>query len=191
MRRGAEARKDDAVLGVIEDVFKPRPNGAFAFCVSGPVDIGRVRHKQQNTTPAVFGEGMQVEQLIVCRSRINLEVSGMDDDTKRGGDREGDSLNNRMRYVNELDGERSEFHLLPRLDTIESGGREQIVLFETTLNERECERRSVDSNVRNDGQQKRNCTYMVLVAMCEDQTSYMLAVFFEVGKVRRYDIDAQ
>ena len=74
----------------IEDVFKAGPNSAFAFGVAGPVDVGRIRHQQQNAALAVLGERVQIEQLVVGRSRIDFEIAGMDDHAERSRDRQRD-----------------------------------------------------------------------------------------------------
>ena len=83
-----EAGDHQPPLGAIKDFVQARAHGAFAFGVARPVDVGGVGHQQQHAALAVFGEGVQIERLVVGGRGIHLEIAGVNDDAERRGDRQ-------------------------------------------------------------------------------------------------------
>ena len=82
MNGTAEAGNDEAPFRSAEQFFQARPDRALAFRVAGPVDVRGIGQQQQHAAFAVFGEGMQVEELVIGRRGIDFEVAGMNDDAR-------------------------------------------------------------------------------------------------------------
>ena len=115
--RRAETRNDQPPLGAIEDVFHAGPHGALGFGVAWPVRIGRIRKQQQHAALAVVGQRVQIEQLVIRGGGIDLEIAGVNDHSKRRGNGQRHRADNRVRYMNELDFERTDLQYLLRLDS--------------------------------------------------------------------------
>ena len=111
VNRRAEAGDHQAPLGAVEDLFHARTHGAFGFGVARPVGIGGIRQQQQHAALAVFGQGVQIEQLVIGGRGIHFEIAGVDDDAERRGDRQRHRAHNRMRDVDELDLERPDLQI--------------------------------------------------------------------------------
>ncbi len=120
VNRRAEAGDDDAPLGAVEDVLEPRPHGALGFRVPGAIGIGRVRQQQQHAALAVIGQRVQVEQLVIGGSRIDFEIAGVDHHPDRRRDGQRQRAHDRVRDVNKLDLERTDFENLARRNLYEN-----------------------------------------------------------------------
>ncbi len=114
----AEAGNHQALLGAIEDVFETRADRAFAFRIAGAIDVGGIRHQQQYAALAVFGQRVQIEQLVVGGRRVHLEIAGVDDDAERRGDGQRHGADDGMRDVDELDAEGADFDFCARLHAV-------------------------------------------------------------------------
>ena len=79
MNRGAETGDQEPLLGPVEDVLEPGPDGSLGFGVTWAVGVSGVGQKQKDTTLAVVGEGMEVKEFVVGGGGIDLEIAGVDD----------------------------------------------------------------------------------------------------------------
>ena len=103
-----EAGEEELLLGLREDFVEARNDGAFAGRVAGALDVGRVLQQGQDAALAVFGEGVQIEGVVVERREIDFEVAGVDDDADRSFDGQGDAVDQRVGNADGLDGERAD-----------------------------------------------------------------------------------
>ncbi len=78
--RRAEAGDHQAARRAHEQIFQARADGAFAFGVAGAVDVGRIRHQQQHAALAVFGQSVEIEELVVGGRGVDFVIAGVDDD---------------------------------------------------------------------------------------------------------------
>ena len=67
--------------------------------------IRAVGEESEHALIAVSGESMQIEFLSIDRRRIDFEIAGVDDRAGRRLDRERKRIDDRMRHMEELDGE--------------------------------------------------------------------------------------
>ncbi len=68
--------------------------------------------QRENTALAVFGEGVQIEELVVGGRGIDFEIAGMDDHAERGVDRQSNAIDQTMRDLDGMNGEWSDFEAL-------------------------------------------------------------------------------
>ena len=173
-----------------EQILEPRPHRALAFGIPGPVDVRRIRQQQQYAALAVFGQRVQIEQLVVGRRGIHFEIAGVNDHAQRRRDRQRHALTiecvTRMNSI-EKDPRVS---AIPRLYGDELGFVEQFVLFQPPLDQRQREFGSVNRHIQL-RQQKRHAADVVLMAVRENQAADHARVLLQVAEVRRDDIDAQ
>ena len=97
--------KKSFFLVLREDLVQARDDGPLAGRIAGALHVGRVLQQRQHAALAVFGEGMQVESLVVERREVDFEVAGMDDDADRGLDGQRDAIHQRVGHADGLDGE--------------------------------------------------------------------------------------
>src|SRR5581483_6288080 len=116
-----------------------------------------------------------IEQLIVGRSRVHLEIAGVDDDAERRGDGQRHRAHNRVRNVNKLDLERADLHDLLRLNADELRLLLQVVFLQAALHQAQSEGRAVDRDI--DLLQKiRNGSDVVFVAMRQNDGQNLFLV---------------
>ena len=106
--------KKSFFLCLREDLVEARDDGALAGRVAGALDVGRVLQQRQHAALAVFGEGVQVEGLVVERREIDLEVAGVDDDADGRFNGERDAVHQRVGDADGLDGEGADGELFSR-----------------------------------------------------------------------------
>src|SRR5215471_1796023 len=185
-----EARDDDAALGAVEDFFHARADGALAFGVAGTIGVGGIGEKQEHAALAVVGERVEVEELVVGGSGIDLEIARVDDDAERRGDGDRDRAHDRVRDMDELDFERPDFDGELGLDLDEIGLAFKIVFLEAALDERERECRAVDGHV-DFSKKVRHGADVVFMAVREDERANLTDVLLEKSQVGHHQVDAE
>ena len=188
--RRREAAEEELLLGLRENFVQAGNDGAFAGRVAGALDIGGVLQKGEHAAFAVFGEGMQVEGLVVERREIDFEVAGVDDDADRRVDGERDAVDQRVGDADGLDGEGAEGELFFRRDLDQRDFVEELMLFELAFDVGQRELGGVDGDLELTEDPGESAD-VVLVAMGEDDGADVFPVLGEVGDVRHDDIDAE
>ena len=100
------------------------------------------------------------------------------------------AAHDRVRDVDELDRERTQSQAIARLDHVQLGLVEQFVLFQTALDQRQRELRSVDRNIEL-REQKRNAADVILVPVRQDQRAHHVRNSAPDSEIGSDDIDAQ
>ncbi len=122
MNRRREARNKKFALGPREDLIEFAPNGALAGRISAAVGIRGVLQQRQNAAVfAIFGESVEIKQPVISGRGINLEVAGMDHDSQRCVDGQGDAIHQAVRNLNGIDGERTQDKARSRADFAKIG----------------------------------------------------------------------
>ena len=165
-------------------------DGAFAGGVAGALDIRGVLKQGEHAALAVFGEGVQVEGLVVEGGEIDFEVAGVDDDADGRVDGEGYAVDQRVSDADGLDGEGAEGEFFLRRDLDERDFVEELVLFELAFDVGQRELGGVDGNLEL-AEDPGQSADVVFVAMGEDDGADVLPVLGEVGDVGHDDVDAE
>ena len=108
-----------------ENLFKFCAHRAFTGRITAALNVGRVLEQRQHALFAVLGKGMQVEELVVRRRRVDLEVAGMNHHAERRVNRQRHTIDQAMRHLNRVNGKRSDFKALIRLNLVQVGIIEQ------------------------------------------------------------------
>ena len=133
---------------------------------------------------------MQVEEAVVGGRGIDLEIAGMQHDAKRRMDGERDAINQAVRHLQRMNGERPNLEALSGANFAQVGVVEQLVFVELIFDVGQRELGAPDGNVQfaeNPGQG----ADVVFVAVREDDAAHMLAIFEQVRNVGDDDVDAQ
>ena len=75
---------------------------------AGVLDVGRVGQEQQHAVVAELGERREVRRATVERRLVDLEVAGVDDRADRRRIASADRVDDRVRHLDRLDGERAD-----------------------------------------------------------------------------------
>src|SRR5215475_5982818 len=105
-------------------------DSAFAGRVSLALNIGGILKEREHAFFAVFGEGVQVEELVVGGSGIDLEVAGVDDYAYRAMNGEGDAIDQAVRDLDRVNRKSSELDALVGAHLANVGVIEQAMLVE-------------------------------------------------------------
>src|SRR5438067_8383839 len=106
MNRRRKTRDEDAALGAGNDFLELAAHGALAGRVSGALHVGAILKQRQYAFFAVLGEGVQIEEPIVGRCGIYVEIAGVDDDSNRGVNGESDAIHQTVSDLDGMNGER-------------------------------------------------------------------------------------
>src|SRR5215831_3745488 len=186
-----KTRDEQAPVGAGEDLVKASPHGALAGRVTAALGVGGILQQSQHVLFfAVFGKGVQIEQAIVGGSRIDFEIAGVNQHAQRSVDGQGHAVHQAVRYLDGIDGERSQVEARARANLAQIGVVQQVVLVELVLHQgqRELGAKYRHSEFGKDPRQRAN---MVFVAVGKDNPAHLLAVFDEVGNVGNDDINAE
>ncbi len=112
-RRG-EAGDDHFARRRAREFLDARTDVSLRRRVAGALDVGAVAEQREHAFRAVAGEGVQVKRLAVNRSRVHLEIAGVNDDSDRSADGERDAVNRAVRDADEFDLEHADFQLASR-----------------------------------------------------------------------------
>ena len=190
MDGGRKTGDEQPPLGVREHFVKFAAHGALTRRVALALHVGRVLEQRQHACLAVLGEGVQIEQPVVGRRGIDLEIAGMDDHAQRSVDGQRHAIHQAMRDLDGVDGEGPDLETLARTDLAQVGVVEQAVFFEFVFHVGQGELRAPDRHIQlaeNPGQR----ADVVFVAVGENDAFHPLAVFGQIGDVRDNNIDAQ
>ena len=143
-----EAGDEKPALGAGEDFVELAAHGALAGRVAVALDVGGILKQRQHALFAVFGEGMQIEELVVGGRGIDFEIAGMDDDAQRRVNRERNAIDQAVRDLDRMDGERSQLEALVGAHLAQVGVVEQAVLFELVFHIGQREFGAKDGNVQ-------------------------------------------
>ncbi len=133
---------------------------------------------------------MQVEELVVGGRGIDFEIAGVNDDAERAVNGERDAIDQAVRDLDGMDGERSELEALVGAHLAQLGVVEQAVLVEFVFDVGERELGAPDRDVEF-GENPGERADVVFVAVGEDDAANTLAVLGEIGNVGDDDVDAE
>jgi hypothetical protein len=187
---GTETGDHNAALRTVENLLHAGADGALALGIPGPVGIGGIGEQQLDATLAVVGERVQVEKFIVGGRGIHLEIAGVNNHAKGGGDRHGDSADDGVGDVQKLHLEWADFHYLFGLDGDQPGLLLEFVFFEPAFHQGQGERRSVDGDVYV-AQKIRNGPDVVLMAVSQQEGSDLGLILLEEGQIGHDQVDTE
>ncbi len=185
-----KAGNEQPPLGLRENFIKLPAHRALARRVSFALNVGRILKQRQDALFAVFGEGVQIEKMVVGGRGIDFEIAGMNDDAQWSVNRERNAIHQAVGHVNGVDGEDADLEAFAGAHLAQIGVIEQAVLVELVLHVSQSKLRSPDRNIefgKNPGQG----ADVVFVAVGEDDSAHPLPVFDEVGNVGNNDVHAE
>ena len=119
---------------------------------------------------------MQIEELVVGGRGIDFEIAGVNDDAERGVNGEGDAIDQAVRDLNGMDGERPDLEALVGANLAQIGVIEQAMLVELVFDIGERELGAPNGNVEF-GEDPGQCADVILVAVRQDDAAHALAIF--------------
>src|SRR5664280_932049 len=174
----------------MEDLGKSSPDGSLTGRVAAPLDVGRILKQRQHILFAVLGKRVQIEKLVVGWRRVNLEITGMNNDANRRVYRERNAIYERVRDLHRVYRENADLESLSGANLVQHRVIQQAVFFQLPFYIGEGKLRPIDRHVEfaEHPWQRAN---MVFVAMRENDSPYFFAVLDEVANIGHHDIDAE
>jgi hypothetical protein len=133
---------------------------------------------------------MEIEELVIGGSGVDLEIAGVNDHSERRGNGQGHGAHDGVRHADELDLEGADVEDLFGLDVDEAGFLIEVVLFQAAFDQGQCEIGSVDRD-SDIGKEIGDGADVVLMAVGEDEGADELLVLFEKAQVGHNQVDAQ
>ena len=121
---------------------------------------------------------------------VDLEISGVDDQSRGRSNRQREGIHDRMRYRNELHSKGTQLDRVTRVDLVQYGVSEQPVVVQFPFDQFEGERAAVDGDVQV-RQYKRQCSDVIFVPVREHDRFHLFTVVQQEGDVRDDDVDTQ
>src|SRR3990172_2484822 len=109
-----EGRDDYPAPGGREDVLKGPAHLFLRKCKPSLLGVRAVRKEERSAPFAILREPVEIHELAVNRGRVELEISGMDDQTRGRFYAEAYAVHNTVGDADELYNEDPEFDHLPR-----------------------------------------------------------------------------
>ena len=190
VNRRRKAGNEKPPLGVGEYFVELSSYGALAGRVSLALDVGGILEQSQHAVLAVFGEGVQVEKFVVGGRGIDLEIAGVNDDAERRVDGERNAIDQAVRHLDGMNGERSGLEALVGTHLAQVGVVEQAVLVEFVFDVGQRELGAPDGDLEFREHPGKRAD-VVFVAVGQDDSAHALAVFDEIGDVGDHDVDAE
>ena len=121
--------------------------GTLGHGKAGALCVGTVAHQRQDTLLSDFGESLQVDDIAKDRCVIDFEVSGVDDNARRGVDGQCCCICNTVVCFNKLNTECAQIDGLSVFDDFPFCGAEQIVLLQFVFDQANRQFGGVDRHV--------------------------------------------
>ena len=112
---------------IAEDLVYAPADRLLGRSVAGTLGIGGVAHKSQNALCAQFREALQVDGVAVDRCVVDLEITGVDDGSRGGSDRQRRGVHYTVVGLNELDVKFAQCHNIAEGHDMELCGLQQVV----------------------------------------------------------------
>jgi hypothetical protein len=183
-----ERRDDQLAAGAGEDFLEGFHDLELGAGEAAAIDVGAVGEQRQHAGGAELGEPVDVEVLAVNRRLVDLEVAGVDDDPRRGVNRDCHAIRHAVRDAYELDLERAHGDALARRYRYEHAAIEA-VLLQLRLDQRQRQRRAVDRA----GDERRDVGHpadVIFVPVRQDQRRGT-ALLLQIGEIRNDAVDAE
>ena len=160
-------------LGVGEDFVELAAHGALAGRVSLALDVGGILKQRQHALFAVFGKGVQIEELVVSGSGIDFEIAGMNDDAQRSVNGQRDAIHQAVGDPNGMDGERANLEAFAGTHFVQVGIVEQAVLVELVFHVGQRELGAPDRHVQF-GENPGQSADVIFVAVSQNDAAHLL-----------------
>jgi hypothetical protein len=147
VQRCRETTDDDAPGCLVKNVFKGRDDGALGLRAPRALGISRIGKQSEHALIAILRESPQIHRRPDDRSVVNLEITRMNNDADRRGNRDRCASGQAVRHVNPFDIELAEVDALARLDGMENSRIRKSMLDELVFEQRQREVCAVDRHV--------------------------------------------
>src|ERR1700733_538370 len=173
-----------------ENLVKLAPHGALTGRVTFALDVGGILKQRQDALFAVFGENVQVEQMVVGRRGIDFEVAGVNDHAQRSMNRQRNAIHKAVRYANGMNRKGTGLEAFPGTNLAQISIVEQPVLVEFVLHVGQREFRPPYRHFEL-GENPGQCADVIFVAVGKDDSANPLAILNEIGNVGNYNVNTE
>jgi len=190
VNRRREARDEQAALRAGEDFVELAANGALAGCVAFALDVGGILQQREYAFLAVLRESVQIEEAVIGRRGVHLEVAGVDDHAQGRMDGQGHTIHQAVRYLDGVDTERADLDANAGFQFIQFSIVEQAMLIELVFDIGQREFRTPYWYIQF-GEDPWDAADVIFMPVGEDDGANFVPVLGEVADVGDDDVHAQ
>ena len=189
---GRKSRHDDALVPRPgKQAANPLGDGLFRGGKAGTLGVGGICQQSQHAAAAVLGNGGEVGHGIPGkRGVVDLEVAGMDYDTRWALDGKGQGVRDGVIDMDGLHREAAETDLLTGTDLHKIGAGRKAVLFQLVADQADGQLGRIDGHIEL-AQQIGQAADVVLVAVGNEDTLDAVLVFQYIGEVGDDQVNAE
>ena len=186
-----EGGHDHAALGRPDQLAERLRDRGLRQGVALALGTGRVGQEEVHALPPPLGDEAQVGPRPVRRGVVELEVAGVDDRAAGVADGEPHAARNGVVDPERGDPERADRELDARLDHVEPGGAQELVLLQLAGDQADGQLGGIDRGPADPGQDVRQAAGVVLVAVGQDDPAHRVTPFGEIRGVGHDQVDAE
>ena len=181
---GREGRHDDPLILVFrKDNVEGPAHRPLRHGKAGTDRVGAVAEQRQHAVSAQLRHSLQIRRLAEHRRIVYLEISGVEDDSRRAEDRQGGAVGDGMVRLDEFHVEVPQRDRVAVLHHEQLRGIRDLVFLQLPADEGDGKPRRIDRHVQllqDIGQ----CADMVLVSVGDDKALHLGRVVLQIGNVR-------
>jgi len=171
-----------------EDFIKLAADCALARRVTPAFDVGGILKQRKHAFFAVFGEGVEVEELVVGGRGVHFEIAGVNDYAEGAMDGERHAIDQAVRDLDRMDCEGAQFNALVGAHFAQVRVVKKTVFVKLVLDVGERELGAPDGNLEF-REYPGQGTDVIFMAVGENNSANALAIFDEIGNIRDNDVD--
>ena len=175
---------------LVKKIVKNFSNGALGHGKSRTLRVGAVAHQRQDAFPSDLSEALQVNGVSEYRRIIHFKISRMNDNSRRGINRQRRRVLDTVVRLNKFNGKISQVDHLSVLHLFQFGGADKIMFLQLVGDQRKGQLRGIDRHVHF-FQYIRQRADMVLMAVGDHKPLHLGNILLQIGNVRDHKIDTQ
>ena len=185
-----EGCNDDLSRSFTEYSIEDRADFTFGSDEAGNLSVRGVNHEQVHALFTEASKGTKVGQAGVKRKLVHLEITGDQQFSCRGADKDSQSVGNRVGHGDEFKIEVTDSDSVTFCYDVQVVGG-QLVLTKLRFDECQCQFRTIDWDVFAEFQQVRNTADMVFVTVGEDHADNVVHAVFNPREVRENQVNTR
>ena len=124
-----KTRNEKTASRAREYFIKFSSHRSLTWSIALAFDVGGVLKQRQHSFFPIFGESVQVKQLVVSGCRIDLEIASMKNHSQRRVHGQRNTIHQTVRHLDGMNRKRPDLETFSRTDFAQISGIEQAMLF--------------------------------------------------------------
>ena len=188
---GRKRRNDQARFCMLcKYLIKFHAHRTFRHRKSRMLRIGGVAHKGKDPLPSDLREPLKIDRIAEDRRIIDLEISCVEEHTRRGVQCECCGILDRVIGLDKFDLDVTERHDITEIHDVPADDVQHLVLLELVLDQGHRELCRINGHI-DLAEHIRDRPDVVLMTMCDHKSLYLAVVLFQIKCIRKHKINTQ